>query len=331
MAFGLRNLLPGVHLALNPDLYHGERRQPPFFEQWYFKMVSAGENQRCAVMPGVILGEEGHAFIQVLDGVTGHTSYHEYPLSDFWASPDEFALRIGPNVFTAKGLSLQIDDDQGRIHGDVRFGGLQPWPVTLTAPGAMGALAWEPTLECQHGVLSFEHGLQGDITINNIVLNFRKGRGYAEKDWGQAFPESYLWFQTNHFEAAGTSLMALNALITRRGAPLRGFIIGLWHEGQLYRFTTTTRAKIDSLAVTDEHVAWTVSDRNYRLQLLATRAAGGLLRRPTRQGMGRCVDGTLSAVVDVHLTTWQGKTLYSSQGGLAGLELAGDLERLVKA
>ena len=33
-------------------------------------------------------------------------------------------------------------------------------------------------------------------------------RGYIEKDWGKAFPHSWLWLQTNHFTQPGTSLSA---------------------------------------------------------------------------------------------------------------------------
>ena len=51
---------------LNPGSYHGTNKKPPFFEGWYYKLVSADEKQKIAIIPGVILGKEAHAFIQVL-------------------------------------------------------------------------------------------------------------------------------------------------------------------------------------------------------------------------------------------------------------------------
>ena len=42
-----------VYSTLHPAIYHGHGQQPPFFEGWYFKIVSADETQRYAIIPGV--------------------------------------------------------------------------------------------------------------------------------------------------------------------------------------------------------------------------------------------------------------------------------------
>ena len=34
--------------------------------------------------------EDSHAFVQVLDGVTGQVEYHRYPIGEFHAPPDTF-------------------------------------------------------------------------------------------------------------------------------------------------------------------------------------------------------------------------------------------------
>lgn len=63
--------------------------------------------------------------------------------------------------------------------------------------------------------------------------------------------------------------------------------------------------------------------------MVATRAEGGLLAGPTRQDMSKRVDETLNATVDVRLSTGSGQTLFSDRGRHAGLEVHGELERLV--
>ena len=190
--------------TLNPGMYHGHGVQPPYFEGWYYKLVSASESQRWAVIPGVFLGHNGHAFVQVLNGVTGQSAYHQFPLEDFWASEEKFEVRIGPNHFTADHIRLQIADDLGKVGGEVSFEGTNPWPVRLTSPGIMGWYAWVPRMECYHGVLSLDHGLGGGLTFEYpsqaAAVDFSGGRGYIEKDWGQSFPEAWVWFQSNHFE-----------------------------------------------------------------------------------------------------------------------------------
>ncbi len=325
-----------LRTTLNPAAYHGHGQKPPFFEGWYFKMVDASEQHRYAIIPGAFTGQtaaDSHAFVQVLDGTTGQSTYTPYPWSEFWAADDTFDVRIGPNRFTADRIQLAIDDPARRVQGELRFAPLAPWPVTWTSPGIMGWYAWVPRMECYHGVVSLDHGIDGQLTVDGQTIDFSGGRGYIEKDWGQAFPEAYIWMQTNHFSQPGTCLTASLAIIPwiRRAFP--GFIVGLWHERQLYRFATYTRARIDHLTVDDQHVHWAVRSKTHRLEMLATRAHGGLLHAPTTAAMDRRISETLSASVTVTLSSLSGgaaRNLLQDTGRYAGLEAVGDLARLVR-
>ena len=318
-----------TYSTLHPSIYHGHGRQPPFFEGWYFKLVSADEGSRYAIIPGVSLSGDAHAFVQVLDGATGRSAYHVYPLADFWASKTEFEVRIGPNLFTQERMVLDIHRPEGQVQGELRFAGLTPWPVTPISPGIMGWYAWVPRMECYHGVLSLDHGIAGRLRIDGQEISFDRGRGYIEKDWGQSFPAAWVWFQTNHFQQPRTCLTASVAIIPWLGRAFPGFIVGLWREGQLYRFTTYLGAAIERLEIDDDHVAWTLRSRSFNLELLATRAEGGLLAGPTRQDMGKRVDETLNAAVDVRLSSASGAEIFRGRGRHAGLEVHGDLGRLL--
>jgi tocopherol cyclase len=199
----------------NPDLYHGDGAKPPFFEGWYFKLVTSasrapvqGREQAYAVIPGVFLGRDSglgggtaasHAFVQTLDGLTGYTTYHRYPLESFSASPREFDIRVGPNRFRADRMTLDIQTAERQMQGEVTFSGLMRWPVSLTSPGIMGWYALVPFMECYHGVVSLDHAISGRLKIDGKDLDFAEGRGYIEKDWGQAFPSAWIWTQSNHF------------------------------------------------------------------------------------------------------------------------------------
>jgi len=314
---------------LNPGTYHGTNKKPPFFEGWYYKMVSADEKHKVAIIPGVILGKEAHAFIQVLDGVEGTTAYHTFPLEHFRSAPPDFSLQVGENHFDGKRLSLNIDRPDGRIHGEIQFGPLSPWPVTLFSPGIMGWYAWVPRMECYHGVLSFNHALKGALTINGKTMDFNNGRGYIEKDWGQAFPAAWVWFQSNHFNEKPACITASVAIIPWVGHSFRGFIVGLWLDGKLYRFATYDGATIESLQIFDDQVKWVLRNRRYRLDMKARRVEGGLLRGPTRLDMGKRVVETLNASVQVQLKTLEGALIFEGVGEHAGLEVIGDLPRLL--
>ena len=309
------------HTILHPAIYHGHKAKAPFFEGWYFKLVSSDGSKRLAVIPGAILGADAHAFVQVLDGVSGESAYHRYPLSEFNADHDEFHLQIGPNRFNLDRIQLQLPESRLGLHGEVRFKGITPWPVTMTSPGIMGWYAWVPFMECYHGVLSLDHTLEGALRLDQKALDFSGGHGYIEKDGGKSFPRAWVWFQSNHFNQPGTCITASVAIIPWLRSSFPGFIIGLWHNQHLYRFATYTGAKIESLEIADERVTWTVVDRTYRLQMSAERAGAGLLLGPTRQDMGIRVAETLNARVDVHLSELNGRTIFQDQGQYAGLEV----------
>jgi hypothetical protein len=314
-----------------PARYHGRRRRGPFFEGWYYKLVSADEAHRYAVIPGIFKHPDprrAHAFVQVLDGAGGAAAYHRYPVEAFEAASDRLDARVGPNRFTERSMHLDIREGPLAVSGDIGMSPLTPWPVTRRSPGVMGPYAWVPQMECNHGVLSFDHELQGSLSINDSHADFSGGRGYMEKDWGAAFPKGYVWMQSNHFEEAGTSLFGSIAIIPWMGSAFPGFIVGLRHEGVLYRFATYARSRTTELQITDDAVHWTMTRGTLRLEIEARRARGGLLLGPTREDMSSRVGETMQARLQVSLSGDAG-VVFAGTGRNAGLEVQGDTEALL--
>ena len=180
-----------------------------------------------------------------------------------------------------------------------------------------------------HGVLSFDHSLQAKPTFNGKEMNFSGGCGYIEKDWGKNFPQAWVWFQSNHFKNASACITGSVAIIPWVGNNFKGYIVGFWLNGKLYRFTTYRNSKIESLDITDSRVAWVLRNRTHRLRLNARRAQGGLLRGPTPLDMGGWVMETLSASIDVRLETLQGDLLFEGTNEHAELELGDASRRLI--
>ena len=326
-------MLRFIRNTLHPARYHGRLRgqRSPFFEGWYFKIVDASEQHRYTFIPGVFWSSRPHAFIQVLDGVAGVAHYHEFPVDLFWAAGDRFEVHIGGSRFNTNEMTLALDRQEQNVAGTLRFGGVTPWPVTLTAPGIMGWYAWVPFMECYHGVVSLDHAIYGELTIDGRTFDFTGGRGYIEKDWGRSFPEAWIWFQSNHFGPPGTSLTASVAIIPWLRTAFPGFIIGLWHEEQLYRFATYSGAKIEHLDVTEHTIDWVVGDGRRRLEMFVTQGPDshfGLLKGPDTVEMGKRVAETLSAQVYCRLSE-NGRALFEGTGQYTGLEVHNVQARLL--
>jgi tocopherol cyclase len=333
--------------TMHPEGFHGARRvrramvgrpsRGSFFEGWYVKLISADRTARLALIPGVFLSEDGktqEAFVQVLDGESGETAYHRFEIAQFAAAERAFDVRVGSNRFTSTGARVELPE----LVGEVRFGPFEHWPVTPRSPGAMGWYAWVPSMECYHGVVSLGHDLTGALEYKGRHVDLAGGRGYIESDWGTAFPQAYIWMQSNHFELPGASLVASTALIPWRRAAFRGDLVGLHLPAEagaaagLHRFTTYTRSRTLDLALTDDEVHWVMrSAKGWGLTLDATtRGRGaGLLHAPVRTQMHQRVAETLGGRIRVRLTDPGGAVAFEGLGRAAGIEVHGALDRLL--
>ena len=266
----------------------------------------------------------------MLDGNTGEVEFIKFPLDEFAADKEKFRVQIKNSIFELDSIQLDIDQPNLQIKGQLSFSGVTGWPILLTSPGIMGWYAWVPKMECYHSVLGFDHQIRGALTINHRTIDFSGGRGYIEKDWGPSFPKGYTWMQTNHFQVPGVCLTASIALIPWLGSAFRGFIVGLWIKGKLYRFATYTGAKTERLEISKSEVLWQIRDREHRLKIRARRGITGDLKGPTRQDMGMRVAESLVAEIETRLETAEGKVIFEGTGRNAGLEVAGDIDRLLQ-
>jgi hypothetical protein len=314
--------------------HHVTNRGGTYFEGWYFKVVDAKGTRPYAIIPGVFLGADAHAFVQVLDGRDGTADYHRFPLHEFRASQDSFDISIGRNRFTRSGIILDIDAGettaQKRVKGEIGCSSWNGWPVTLTSPGVMGPYSFVPFMECNHGILSMDHALTGELSVGEAHTCLEGGRGYVEKDWGRGFPRGYVWAQSNHFAEEGISISASVARIPWLSGAFRGYLIGFLLRGKLHRFTTYTGASIESIDVDENTYRLCVRDRKYRLQLHARRAGGALLHAPYNKQMVERVAETMNSRIELRFERIKGgEILFEGQGEHGCLEVQGDLDTLV--
>ncbi len=318
-----------------PHVFQGKSQKGNYFEGWFFKLVDASQKNTFAFIPGVYIAQDkndSHAFVMVLDGQSHISSYHPFPISEFEASTITLDIRVGPNRFRSECFELDIKDKERHVKGRITMGEFTPWPVKLFSPGVMGWYAFVPFMECYHGVISFDHEISGTLKIDNQSINFDAGRGYNEKDWGISFPSAYVWMQSNHFNTRGLSLMASVANIPWLRGSFRGFIIGLWHNGKLLRFTTYTGAELEMCSITENSVLLVVSDKKHRLELMADRTQTAVLHAPYDLKMSPKVSETLGSTIQLVLSkrTDNGfETVISDVGKNAGLDVNGNLPEII--
>jgi tocopherol cyclase len=329
------NFRRGFPQVMRPLAYHGQGKSGPFFEGWYFKLVSPDGASRISVIPGIYIGKEpqdSHSFVQVINGIDGVSHYLPFPAEKFTFIPGEMDVHIGNNHFTQNEVELDLHSEEFNLTGKLLFSGLNPWPVTTLSPGVMGWFAWVPGMECYHGIVSMDHRISGSLVINDRPVEFSGGRGYMEKDWGRAMPRAWIWMQSNHFEREGISLSVSIADIPWVGRSFSGFLGGFLLDGELHRFATYTGARVSQPSLTDRAVQFTLADRSKRLTITAHRAQGFNLQAPTTSQMDRRIMESLSAAIDVvfeRKDNGKWKQVFTGTGKYAGLEIVGDANSLL--
>jgi hypothetical protein len=269
---------------------------------------------------------EKHAFIQVLDGIEKKSQYHTFNASLFVPSPVKFELAIGLNRFSSTNMVLDLP----KIKGALRFSDIVPWPGKWYSPGIMGPYTFAPFMECNHGIVSMDHALEGSIEINDEMIDFTGGRGYIEKDWGHSFPSAYIWIQSNHFETYKTSFKLSVARIPWLTGSFTGFITGLWFDNRLYSFTTYNRASIKRLIVNESDTEIEFANPLHRLVLKARRDTSTPLASPVTGYMGGRIEESMTSEIYLQLTDIKNESIiFSGKGRSACIEISGPTETLI--
>jgi len=309
-----------------PELFQGSLRKRGYFEGWYLKHVSADLQNVLAFIPGISLSAEPHAFIQVINGISGKTLYFSYELDSFSWDRRSFTVRIGNSVFSDRFSSIDISQDNHEINGMLEYSGITPYPKTVFSPGIMGWYSFVPFMECNHGVVSMHHSIEGELVIDSSTVDFTGGTGYIEKDWGTSFPQSWIWLQCNTFEGKPASLMLSIAKIPWVRKFFIGFISFLNVDGKLYSFSTYNGSDIDSVQWDSTgELRVGLSNREHHLEITVFSESFGSLKAPRLGTMERFIRESLDSRVSVKLYNRRGTVLFSGEGTRAGFEIIPEL------
>lgn len=171
--------------------------------------------------------QKGSDTLCIIAGSSNSEKFIQVITKDFSA---QVSLTDG-NIFTHRGIKLNIDTPQLSLRGKIRYRKLSPIKYDIMGPFSLFPM------ECRHGVISMYHLLEGKVKLNGQVIDFTGGIGYMEKDSGRSFPSSYVWVHANDFSEK-CSIMASVAEIPFCGLHFRGCICVIQYKDKEYRLAT---------------------------------------------------------------------------------------------
>lgn len=304
-------------LPFRPQIYHGTQKSRPYFEGWYFKQTS--NDQTFAVIPGVFRGsteKDDIAFIQIIYN-TSYSMFLEYSYRDFNFHPNRFEVWVENNFFSMEKVILDINRKGIHLEGEIFFGEVTPLKTNIFSPSIMGPFSYLPGMQCNHGVLSLTHRVNATLSINDHLLKFNDAVGYIEKDWGEAFPDSWIWMQCNDEK---TCMMCSIASIPYGKVFFTGLICVVLTGSRQYRFATYNGAKVRSIQRHDNEIMVVIAKQHYRLEIHASSKEFGRLIAPTKTGMNRDIEESINATYRYTLYN-KDKIVYSASAKNGGLEM----------
>jgi tocopherol cyclase len=309
-----------IYKIFHPEIFQGSLKKRRYFEGTYFKHISAGTEEAFAVIPGVSLSDDSHAFIQFADSTDKITAYFRYNLKEFRYSRSRFILHIGDSMFSSEGIELKLKDNDHFIEAKLEYSDIQRFHNSILAPGIMGWYSYVPGMECNHGVISIGHNIEGSISINGKKKDFTGGKGYIEKDWGISFPESWIWLQCSNFSNEDLSVMISIAKIPWKGSFFIGFIAYISNKGTTELFATYNGARIISLKrVSESETRIVLRRKNKTLTAIITKKESATLKAPSNGLMISNIKESLQSLVTIEYTDGN-KISFSDSGVRAGYE-----------
>lgn len=299
----------------NPVIYQGKSKKSNYFEGWYYKFVTPDLGRVVAVIIGVSKSvSDPHSFIQVND-TTGESHYYRFDSNAFKSnSSRELDLSLGTNHFTMKSIQLNLE----HIKGQVEL--VNTTPYRGVWPGIMGPFSFIPSMECSHGVVSLNHSLRGSFTINSEEIDFSRGKGYIEKDWGKSFPREWIWLQGNSFKDIENSMMLSIAHIPWLGKSFRGFLGFLKIGEKVEYFSTYNFSKLKKVDLRGNRLYIKIKKRSLLLEIEIELNRSQDLIAPTMGIMDRTIKESIDSVARVKLFR-KDSLIYEGVSGQSGLEI----------
>lgn len=305
----------------NPEIFQGKNKTKRYFEGWYYKIVDAEMNASYAIIPGISIGQwDTHAFIQVLD-MNNKVSYFHYDISDFKYNTSKFEIMIGENYFSKSRIRLRLYGEDISIQGDLYFCNILEYPRSILNPGVMGIMRYKPCMECYHDVINIQHELVGHLKINGKRVDFNGGIGYIEKDWGRSMPQSWVWFQSNHFQPDDISLSINIGKIPWLFGSYIGFIAMFRYRDRIFMFTSCNGSWISELYNNRNKLRGTIKSCRFRLDFVITYTDGGVIKAPVDGQMSRSITESIHSIVKVRFSDRTGRILYEGIGSNGGVEI----------
>ena len=154
-------------IDMEQKYFQGSFDLQPYFEGWYFKVVTPNEKRIFVWIASVSFTEEKKGYIQVLDSNESITDTVEFSISHV-CFPSQSFIQIGDNCFKENQIILNLKTIQHHYIGNLKLYSPTLLKTSMYAPTIMGPFSYFKNMQCNHGIISLCSQVTGTLFVDDI-------------------------------------------------------------------------------------------------------------------------------------------------------------------
>ena len=290
---------PAISPSLDYD-FQGPGRRTAWFEGWYFKFQLDGATTLSLIPSLHRTGGEIYGHLQwiIARDHLIFSSGRQFSRDEVTVSSHPFRLQLGLSRFTENGLIIDDPDLQLRA----RFDWIRSYGRDIMGPFR----PFHGIMPCSHSLLAPRGGATVTVRSELVSGTWQSGL-YVEKDWGDTFPERYIWLQAD-FPDADSALFFSIATVRVGAIAFPGFIGHLVLQGNDHTFATWNLSQC-RITGTQEDLHITLANDQVKCLIRIQPQASVRLKSPVDGEMSSSIRESLQAPIRVIIQDETGRII----------------------
>ncbi len=319
----------------------------PHFEGWYYRAFDPDSEESWVLIAAYWINEalEGHAFVELVHHPTGKIykqTFRDVNITQIQNERGRFALKLGELGLFGDRIRGQIFTDMDELVTlDLAVDGCARWgaPNDENNRWTMGWATEIPGVPLRWHVNHLKAFMSGSIRTPETEWTLDSVPLHQEKNWGRAFPTTWIWLQSNHFQdRPDVAFVAAGGPVFPSRFSPNGYMAGLRWKDQFFTWRTQDMHRFPEVAFwVDEDsmlARWRLvgESANYRFEVDAEAPLDGLIPIdvPTDHGLMKGAVEHLAATMEITVyrrvgVRWQWLDTVTSSA--AAVEAGGDHAR----
>ena len=237
------------------------------FKEWYFKALNITQ-QKMIIGKITIKGveDQNDGTCRLIYNMNGEEK--EGVLSIHNIKTNKYGMSWADNMITKDKVQLDIKERTLSIKGELGIEGIVDAKQSFIKPGIMGYYQYLPRLEFYQDILVLQGKIKGMLCINGEEVDLSGGSYYLQRQWGNKYPNVWLWTQCNGFKKKKN--LALTVGIARLKLWFNyytGFAVPIYYDNRVEVFSNYNGGHIAKLYRYKGYVHLIVTQKDKLLDL----------------------------------------------------------------